>query len=72
MVDQWTSEIIAKMHTHCILKRDLAQKLGFSPEYTGKVLNGKVHPKRAEQAFKKAVDEMIEERRTSLHDPAAN
>jgi len=62
MIEQWTGGIVAKMHNHGILKKELAQKLGFSPEYTGKVLNGKVHPKRAEQAFKKAVDEIIEER----------
>lgn len=62
MVEQWTGEIISKMHTNGILKKDLAKKLGYSSEYTGKILNGKVFPKNAEKILKEALDELIKER----------
>lgn len=63
MIEQWTSEIISEMHTNRILKKDLAKKLGYSPEYTGKVLNGKVFPKKAEKTFRQALDELIQQKR---------
>lgn len=63
MVEQWSGEIVAKMHTNGILKKDLAKKLGYSPEYTGKVLNGKVCPKKAETLFNAALDEILMERK---------
>ena len=62
MIEQWTGEIISIMHINGILKRNLAEKLGYSPEYTGKVLNGKANPKNAEAIFRKAVNELLKER----------
>ena len=40
MPAQWTSRIIAVMHMQSISKKELAHKLGYTPEWVGKVLNG--------------------------------
>lgn len=59
MPAQWTCEIIGKMHMYGISKKQLAQQLGMTPEYTGKVLNGRNTPKNAKNKFTVAVNELI-------------
>lgn len=59
MPAQWTSEIVGQMHAYRITKKALALKLGFTPEYTGMVLNGHRDPPGAEERFRAALDELI-------------
>lgn len=58
MPAQWTEDIVGKMHGKSITKKQLAQHLGYCPEYVSMVLNGHRAPKGAEEKFRKAVDEL--------------
>ena len=43
------------MHLKGITKKELAQRLGVTPEYVSMVLNGHRNPEGAEQRFRAAV-----------------
>lgn len=58
MPAQWTGEIVGKMHLHRISQVQLADALGYTPEYVSTVLNGKRSPKDAEARFRAAVDDL--------------
>lgn len=62
MPEQWTADIIGKMHLNCITAKQLAEKLGYNSKYVSAVLNGHRKPKSAEQSFKKALDELIHQK----------
>lgn len=51
MPAQWTGEIVGKMHLLEISQVQLADALGYTPEYVCAVLNGKRNPKDAEARF---------------------
>lgn len=59
MPAQWTGDVVGKMHIHGVSIRDMAAFMGITPEYTGRVLNGKDEPKGAEEKFRFALDELI-------------
>lgn len=61
MPAQWTAELIGEMHLKKITKRQLAERLGVTPEYLSMVLNGHRAPEGAEQRFRAAADELIRE-----------
>ena len=63
MPAQWTAEIIGEMHLYRISKKSLAERLGMTPEYISMVLNGHRDPPEAEGRFRKAVAEIIEDRK---------
>ena len=65
-VPKWTGSLIGKMHNHKVSKSELAEKLGFTPEYVSMVLNGKKEPKGAEEKFNQALNEIIEEKGGAL------
>lgn len=60
MPAQWTGDIISEMHLHGITQLQLAQHLGYAPEYVSAIMNGKREPKNAETLFRKAVKELTE------------
>lgn len=59
MPAQWTAEIVAKMHMYSVTRKQLAEKLSYSPEWVGMVLNGHRAPEGAEERFRAALDELI-------------
>lgn len=59
MPAQWTGEIIGKLHLYHLTAKQLAEQLGYNPKYVSAVLNGHRQPKHAEQAFRRALDELI-------------
>ena len=61
MPAQWTADVIGKMHMLRISKKQLAEKLGVTPEYVSMVLNGHRDPEGANQRFLAAVNEMASE-----------
>lgn len=61
MPAQWTADVIGEMHLKRVSKKQLAEKLGVTPEYVSMVLNGHREPEGAEQRFKAAVGELIRE-----------
>lgn len=49
------------MHLKKIAKKQLAEQLGVTPEYVSMVLNGHREPEGAEQRFRIALDELLQE-----------
>lgn len=62
MLEQWTGEIIGEMHLNGITAKQLAEQLGYNPKYVSTVLNGHRRPKHAESIFRKALDELIQQK----------
>lgn len=60
MPAKWTGELVGRMHMARVSKRDLANELGITPEYVGRVLNGKDAPKDAETKFNEAFRKIVE------------
>lgn len=64
MPELWTSEIIAEMHIHKIKQKDLAETIGWTPEYVSMILNGKKNPAGAYEKMMEAIGKIELERRT--------
>lgn len=61
MLAQWIGELVGQMHKWNISQKRLAAHLGHTPEYVSMVLNGHREPAGAEEKFRKAVEEIIQE-----------
>lgn len=59
MPEQWTADLVGRMHLHSISRKQLAAQLGLNDKYVLMVLNGKRHPPNAEERFVKALDALI-------------
>ena len=55
MPESWTAEIIGQMHMHGFTAKQLAEEVGWTPEYVSYILNGHRNPKDAEVKLKKAL-----------------
>lgn len=62
MPKEWTGELVGLMHNNKITNITLAKKLGITDQYVSMVLNGKREPALAEQRFRTALNELIQER----------
>lgn len=62
---EWTGDLVGLMHNNRITFAQLAEKLGVTNRYVSMVINGHREPAGAEQRFRTAVNELIEEARTS-------
>lgn len=62
MPAQWTGEIIGKLHLYHLTAKQLSEQLGYNPKYVSTVLNGHRNPKNAEQMFRKALNELIQQK----------
>lgn len=65
MPEKWTGDVVGKMHINCITYDELSEKLGYAKGYISMVLNGHRKPKGAEQKFRKALDELIQQKQKS-------
>lgn len=63
MPEEWTGTVVGKMHVNRITYDELAKKLGFTKAYISMILSGSRHPVGAEQKFRKALDELIQQRK---------
>lgn len=52
---------MVKMRRNGIKQTQLADHLGYTPEYVNMVFNDKKNPKKAKEVFTSGVDEMIAE-----------
>ena len=59
MPAQWTADLIGRMHLHGITAKQLADNIGWNPQYLSTVLNGHRNPKNAELILNTALDELI-------------
>lgn len=62
MRKKWTGAIVGKMHVESITYEELAQKLGCTKAYVSMILNGSRNPAGAEQRFRQALDELIQQK----------
>ena len=62
MIAQWTADVIGKMHLNQITVKELSAVLGYRPEYVSRILNGHRCPKKAEQSFRKALNDLIQQK----------
>ena len=65
MPAQWTGEIVGRLHSAGVKKKELAAKLCLHEKYVSAVLNGHETPKDAETRFNAALDELIAEKDTN-------
>lgn len=56
--EHWTGEVVGRMHEYDIGLAALAERMDLHPDYLGRILNGKVAPKGAEEKVKAALAEM--------------
>lgn len=61
MPAQWTADLIGKMHLNGITKKQLAERMGITPEYVSMVLNGHREPEGAEARFMNALYTLVSE-----------
>lgn len=59
MPAQWTADLIGEMHLARVSKKQLAERLGVTPEYVSMVLNGHRDPDGASRRFKDALDQIV-------------
>lgn len=59
----WQGELKGLMYRHSIQNKDIAEKIGCSNEWVAKMFTGKRTPHDAEERLRKAVDDIIRERR---------
>lgn len=64
MVEIWTGEIVAKLHTHKISQNELADELGLTAQYVSMVLNGKKSPKGMHERMTTAIATIVERRKS--------
>ena len=62
MAEQWTAEIVAKLHLQGITRRELADELGVTAQYVTMVLNGKKSSAGMEERMTKAISDIVERR----------
>lgn len=62
MPEKWTADVVGQMHLNRISRTDISKQLGVTKSYVSMVLNGKRSPKKAEEKFRQAVEELTEQR----------
>lgn len=62
MLAQWIGDLVGQMHKWKISKKQLAEKLGVTPEYVSMVLNGHREPAGAKEKFRNAVESLISDK----------
>ena len=63
VLEKWIAEVVGLMHIHGISQTELAEKMGVLRPHVNKILNGKLAPKGSEERIKKALDELIAEKK---------
>lgn len=63
MPAQWTADLIGEMHLARVSKKQLAERLGVTPEYVSMVLNGHREPDGAVGRFREALAQIVSAQR---------
>ncbi len=61
MPKEWTGNLVGLMHNNKITFVQLAERLGVTNRYVSMVINGHRDPPGAEERFRAAVNQIIEE-----------
>lgn len=62
MNEQWTADVVGRMHRYKVTNIELAQEIGWNKQYLSQVLNCHETPKGAEAKVKAALDRIVERR----------
>lgn len=62
MSGEWTGRIVGLLHTHRIMRSELASEMGVTAQYVSMVLNGKKSPKGIEERMEAAINAITERR----------
>lgn len=62
-MEQWTGDLVGKMHNEKIRLEDVASVLGVTKAYVSMLLNCKRKPKDAREKLEHAVEEIIRRKR---------
>ncbi len=60
---EWIANAVGLMHINKITNKDVAAKLGVTPEYVSMILNEKKTPKNAEQDILSAINAILADRK---------
>lgn len=63
MPEEWSGDLVKKMHMNRINHAELAEEAGFSKSYVGMILNGKRSTPGARLKLETAVDNIIARRK---------
>ena len=64
--EEWTGDIVKKMHLHDIKQSELAGVMGCSREIVCKTLSGKFQMKNGKERFSQAIDTVLSDRKNSV------
>lgn len=70
MPEKWTCKIVAQMHMYRITNREIAKQMGVTQEYVSMILNGKRSPEGAEQKFREALSQIVQQKKQESHHSA--
>ncbi len=59
MNEQWTGDVVGKMHVHKITGKQLAAEIGWNEKYLSQILNGLATSKCAEEKVCSALERLI-------------
>ena len=65
MPEQWTGELIGKMHNCSVTYDDLAKQTGWTKGYLSMILNGSRNPADGRKTLEAAFAAILKERRQS-------
>lgn len=61
MPQEWTGDLIGRMHNRGVTSKMLASRLGITKEYVSMVFRGKKNPKNAQERFEEAFKQIVSE-----------
>ena len=67
MPEEWTGDLVKRMHMNGISAKDLAESAGVTSAYVSMLLHGARSPKGAQDMLESAVDRILEERARSAN-----
>lgn len=62
MVEEWTGRIVGLLHTHRIMRAELAAEMGVTVQYVSMVLNGKKSAKGIRERMESAIQAIVDRR----------
>lgn len=65
MKEEWTGNLVGRMHNAEVRQEDIARKLGCTKAYVSMVLNGSATPKGGRERFEAAFEAVLAERETN-------
>lgn len=62
MPEEWTGNLIGKMHNKCVTYDDLAEEMGVCKAYISMILNGKRKPPNIQKRMEDALGNIVSQK----------